>query len=144
MNNPAGLPINQTNSGIVSHQFARLVQDTASSTLRLNLFVAIRAINALIRDSRLRVAEPMSSEAGITDDLDASRTVVRETLRALAVEAEAIRFTRGCAAHHGINVRDQHCRMDVSQPVRRAVGADVPVDQPRITNSARTGVASEL
>jgi GntR family transcriptional repressor for pyruvate dehydrogenase complex len=46
--------------------------------------VAIRAINDRIRDGRLRVGDPIPSEAGIADDLGVSRTVVREALRALA------------------------------------------------------------
>jgi GntR family transcriptional regulator, transcriptional repressor for pyruvate dehydrogenase complex len=46
--------------------------------------VAIRAINERIRDGRLRVGDPIPSEAGIADDLGVSRTVVREALRALA------------------------------------------------------------
>ena len=46
--------------------------------------VAIRAINDRIRDGRLRVGDPIPSEAGIAEDLGVSRTVVREALRALA------------------------------------------------------------
>jgi DNA-binding FadR family transcriptional regulator len=46
--------------------------------------VAIRAINDRIRDGRLRVGDPIPSEAGIADELGVSRTVVREALRALA------------------------------------------------------------
>ena len=46
--------------------------------------VAIRAINDRIRDGRLRVGDPIPSEAGIADYLGVSRTVVREALRALA------------------------------------------------------------
>jgi GntR family transcriptional regulator, transcriptional repressor for pyruvate dehydrogenase complex len=46
--------------------------------------VAIRAINDRIRDGRLRVGDPIPTEAGIADDLGVSRTVVREALRALA------------------------------------------------------------
>ena len=46
--------------------------------------VAIRAINDRIRDGRLRVGDPIPTEAGIADELGVSRTVVREALRALA------------------------------------------------------------
>jgi GntR family transcriptional repressor for pyruvate dehydrogenase complex len=45
---------------------------------------AIRAIKGRIRDGRLRVGDPIPSEAGIADGLGVSRTVVREALRALA------------------------------------------------------------
>lgn len=46
--------------------------------------VAIRAINDRIRDGRLRVGDPLPTEAGLADELGVSRTVVREALRALA------------------------------------------------------------
>ena len=45
---------------------------------------AIRAINDRIREGKLRVGDPIPSEAEIAEDLGVSRTVVREALRALA------------------------------------------------------------
>jgi DNA-binding FadR family transcriptional regulator len=46
--------------------------------------VAMRAINDRIRGDRLRVADPIPSEASLAGALGVSRTVVREALRALA------------------------------------------------------------
>jgi len=45
---------------------------------------AMRAINQHIRGERLRVADPVPSEAQFAADLGVSRTVVREAFRALA------------------------------------------------------------
>ena len=45
---------------------------------------AIRALNERIRAGRLRVGDPMPSEAEMAGELGVSRTVVREALRALA------------------------------------------------------------
>ena len=45
---------------------------------------ATRAINQRIRGERLRVGDPVPSEAGFAAELGVSRTVVREAFRALA------------------------------------------------------------
>src|SRR3984885_7325746 len=45
---------------------------------------ALRAINQRIRAERLRVGDPVPSEAGLAVEFGVSRTVVREAFRALA------------------------------------------------------------
>src|ERR1700728_3518641 len=45
---------------------------------------AMRAINQRIRGQRLRVGDPVPSEAGLAVEFGVSRTVVRESFRALA------------------------------------------------------------
>lgn len=45
---------------------------------------AMRSINQRIRGHRLRVGDPVPTEAGLAAELGVSRTVVREALRALA------------------------------------------------------------
>jgi DNA-binding FadR family transcriptional regulator len=45
---------------------------------------AMRAINQRIHGDRLRVGDPVPTEAGLAAELGVSRTVVREALRALA------------------------------------------------------------
>lgn len=57
-------------------------QETTGTEGRVT--VATRAINERIRRDRLRVGEPIPSEADFAEGLGVSRTVVREALRALS------------------------------------------------------------